>query len=663
MIPELSARGRRPILYALARRLHRRVVPLLLPFAACALQWVCWNQVRPFSWFFFYPAVFFSSWLGGFGVGVISTCISAFLGLYFFIPPAGSLRAADLNNLYSVALFAAMGILFSFIHRRLAQSTLQTQRALEDSRKANEKLRTLNEQLRARDESRAVALKESESLYRLISENTADVIWVLDLKTGRFTYVSPSVKKLRGYTPVEVLEQTMEEALTPESYRAVEQLPRRIAAFLGGDASAREMISEVDQPRKDGSIVSTEVVTTLLRGSGGQVAEILGVTRDITARKRAETELRNSRQLLNEMGRIARVGGWDFDPETRHVAWTDEVARIHGLEPGPGVNIDVGLSYYEPQSRAAVSAALERAVMFGEAYDLEMELNSAQGDHRWVRSIGQPVMENGRVVRVRGSLQDISERRRAEAQIRELNLSLEQRVAERTAELAAANRELEAFSYSVSHDLRAPLRAIDGFTRALADSSGAQIGDTGRAHIQRVLAAAERMGNLIDDLLGLARITRSELERTPVNLSGIARAIAEELKQRDPERDVEVSIGEGIAAYGDSRLLRAMMENLLGNAWKFTSNTARARIEFGAETDAEGRRTCHIRDNGAGFDMNYVHKLFGPFQRLHSAAEYPGTGIGLATVQRIVNRHGGQIWASAQPGAGATFYFHLPECK
>jgi light-regulated signal transduction histidine kinase (bacteriophytochrome) len=222
----------------------------------------------------------------------------------------------------------------------------------------------------------------------------------------------------------------------------------------------------------------------------------------------------------------------------------------------------------------------------------------------------------------------------------------------------AANRELEAFSYSVAHDLRAPLRGVDGFSQALLEDYADKLDDEARGYLKHVRHSAQEMGRLIDDLLALSRVTRSELVRESVDLSDLARSVATQLQRAQPARRVEIVIADGIVAEGDARLLRIALENLLGNAWKFTSKRGEPRLEVGVTSGAEGV-AYFFRDNGAGFDMAYASKLFGAFQRLHSAHEFEGTGIGLATVQRIVNRHGGRIWATGEVDRGATFYFTL----
>jgi hypothetical protein len=236
---------------------------------------------------------------------------------------------------------------------------------------------------------------------------------------------------------------------------------------------------------------------------------------------------------------------------------------------------------------------------------------------------------------------------------------LEQRVKDRTAQLEAANRELEAFSYAVSHDLGAPLRTVRGFSEAALKQCGDKLDENGKDCLERVRAAGEHMTNLISDLLGLSKFSKGALRRSEVNLSELARGIISRLSAETPERRLDVTIADGIKVEGDSGLLRAALENLLSNAWKYTSKCPHPRVEFCSMSQADGPPAYYVRDNGVGFEMKYAQKLFQPFQRLHSANEYPGSGIGLATVQRIIQRHGGRVWAEAAVGRGATFYFTL----
>jgi light-regulated signal transduction histidine kinase (bacteriophytochrome) len=259
---------------------------------------------------------------------------------------------------------------------------------------------------------------------------------------------------------------------------------------------------------------------------------------------------------------------------------------------------------------------------------------------------------------VSSAIRDVTDRRRAEDELRALNRSERQHAVQ----LEAANKELEAFSYSVSHDLRAPLRGIDGFSSALMEDYADILDEQANSHLKRIRAATQRMSQLIDDLLKLARVSRAEMRTEAVDLSALANGILAECRKSDPNRQVECIVQDHVSGHGDPRLLSLVLENLLGNAWKFTSKTPRAMIEF-AMAGQDGEAVYFVRDNGAGFDMTYSEKLFGAFQRLHAASDFPGIGVGLATVQRIVHRHGGRVSADGSEGKGATFSFTLEENK
>jgi PAS domain S-box-containing protein len=314
-----------------------------------------------------------------------------------------------------------------------------------------------------------------------------------------------------------------------------------------------------------------------------------------------------------------------------------------------------------PRLYPQVSEEFKRLIAGGEPSTFELPMMTATGDERYIVWQNNPIVEDGRIAGTVSFGMDITGRRMEEA-LRTLNEQLERRVEERTAELGAANRELESFAYSVSHDLRAPLRAIDGFTQALVEDYGDKLDGRALDYCSRVRKAASRMGQLIEDLLVLSRITRAEMRFEDVDLSALATDILALQHEREPERRVRTHVQAGLRAHGDMGLLRILMENLLDNAWKYTNKTDEADIEVGARWEGS-RQVFFVRDNGAGFDMAFAGKLFAPFQRLHAEKDYAGTGIGLATVQRIVSRHGGRVSASAQVNQGAIFEFVLPSYR
>jgi PAS domain S-box-containing protein len=348
-------------------------------------------------------------------------------------------------------------------------------------------------------------------------------------------------------------------------------------------------------------------------------------------------------------------------------------------------------AYLAGEHPEACIAAWEESIQSGQPLQLECRLRGRDSpEGRWHLVRAEPIRDAaGRIARWFGTCTDIEQQKRSEQEVRDLNAALEKRVEERTAQLEASNRELEAFCYSVSHDLRAPLRSIDAFSQLVREDYGAKLDAQGHQYLNTVAEASRQMARLIDDLLHLSRVTRIEMYRQPVSLTALAEHVVAGFRQLEPRRQVEIKIAPDLMASGDERLLRIVLDNLLSNAWKFTGKKPSARIEFGVQewtgegvANANGNgngngvnvgagagagkvrageRVFFVRDDGAGFDMQYAGKLFGAFQRLHSGDDFPGHGVGLATVQRIVNRHGGQIWAQSALGEGATFYFTLPE--
>jgi PAS domain S-box-containing protein len=319
----------------------------------------------------------------------------------------------------------------------------------------------------------------------------------------------------------------------------------------------------------------------------------------------------------------------------------------------------IGKNDYDffPKEEADFFTAKDRAVLeSGELIDISEEpIQTKTRGNRILHTKKIPILNaSGVPIYLLGISEDITERKLVDEQVKQLNHSLLQHATQ----LESANRELEAFSYSVSHDLRAPLRSLDGFSRALLEDYGHSLDDTAKDYLERIRGAAQRMGQLIDDILQLSRLTRQEMNMQKVDLTSMAGAIVSELRHSSPDRDVAVTIAPSMTTQGDPRLLHVALANLIGNAWKYTCRRPVAHIEVGVRTDGM-TPVYYVSDDGAGFEMQYAGKLFGAFQRLHSVEEYEGTGIGLATVQRIVHRHGGRVWAEAEVDRGATFYFTL----
>jgi PAS domain S-box-containing protein len=698
------------------------------------------------------------------------------------------------------------------------------------------------------------ALLESERRYRFLTESVSDVIWVLDLDAGRFTYVSPSVQSLTGYSPAEAMTGTMADTLVPSSLeKLTAALPDRMAAFREGADTV--YVDEIEQPCRDGTTVWTETTTRFILNAETGHVDVLGVSRDIGVRRRAQEESRvvveflglinesrgtgelicntvsfvrkrsgceavgvrlrdgddypyfeatgfptgclaaenrlceqatdgevmlddefrpypecmcrevisgrfdaarpffteygsfwsgnttelfaatteaerqtrsrnrcngegyesvaliplrvgneplgllqlndrrpgvhsetsvalwerlarhlavalaklraeealheNTERLLRAQS-LAHIGDWDWEIAGGQVTWSDEVYKIYGVDPSFVTTFETIMPLVHEDDRQGVIDTVERMMRDLDTTELEFRIVRPSGEIRHLRqTVTVERNMDGQAVRAFGIHQDITERRADEEQIRILNAELEQRVEDRTGQLEAANKELEAFSYSVSHDLRSPLRAIDGFSLALLEDCGEVLDATGRDYLGRVRAASQRMGLLIDDLLRLSRVSRDSMTPRRIDLSKLARAAIADLRANEPERAVEVLIEPHVLCTADRRLLGIALDNLLGNAWKFTAGIPDARIEFGV-IDYDGAPPAYfVRDNGAGFDDTYAGTLFQPFQRLHRSDEYPGTGIGLAIVNRVVARHGGRVWAEGEVGGGAAFYFTL----
>lgn len=373
----------------------------------------------------------------------------------------------------------------------------------------------------------------------------------------------------------------------------------------------------------------------------------------ITERKEAERLLRANEERYRYLFEANPMPMWVRDAETGgFLVVNDAAARLYGYSRDEFATM-TGLDI-RPEEEHAAWQEFTRGRDPRENTFRTWRHRKKDGTLIDVEVVSHGFTYNGCPARL-ALVNDVTDKLRVEEEIRKLNLELEQRVIERTRQLEATNRELESFAYSVSHDLRAPLRSIDGFSKALLEDYERSLDEEGRDYLRRVRSATQRMSGLIDDLLVLSRVSRLEMRNDEVDLSALAKEIAAELQRQEPERKVTIAVQPSMTARADASLLRIVLQNLLQNAWKFTSRADNARIEVGT-TEPGG---YFVRDNGVGFDMAYAGKLFGAFQRLHDDAEFPGTGIGLATVQRIIHRHGGEVRAEAEVGKGATIFFTL----
>jgi len=380
--------------------------------------------------------------------------------------------------------------------------------------------------------------------------------------------------------------------------------------------------------------------------------------REVEERKRTEKLLSENEVRLNRSQEIAHLGSWELDLVNNVLTWSDEVYRIFGLQPREfGATYEAFLEAVHPEDRDAVNEAYSGSLREGrDIYEIEHRVvRKTTGEIRYVHEKCQHFRDaDGRIILSVGMVHDITETRKTEEEIRSLYSELQHQVRQ----LEESHKELEAFSYSVSHDLRSPLRSIVGFSQALLEDYNARLDAEGRDFLNRIVAATTRMSQLIDDLLRMSRVSRRAMTREHVDLSALAKKVAGGIRNTMPERAAEFIIADGLMAYGDEHLLDVMLENLFANAWKFSENTPLTVIEFGV-SHRDGNKVYFVRDNGAGFDMAYVDKLFNPFQRLHRETEFPGTGIGLATVKRIISRHGGRVWIKGEEGKGTTVYFTL----
>ena len=526
--------------------------------------------------------------------------------------------------------------------------TEQAKTRTEQDKTRTEQAETRTEQ--ARTWTMEQALRASELSYRRLFEAARDGILLLDVDSGRITDVNPFLVELLGFSHGEMVgktvgelspfkdvvsNQTMLERLQKDGYVRYENLPLETR---DGRKKAVEFVSNVYQAG-DKRVIQCNV-------------------RDITERKQVETALIRLAAIVESSDDA--IMGKDLNGII--TSWNKGAEKIFGYTAGEIVGTSV-MRLVPADRQQEENRVLENIKRGNSVAHFETLRQAKDGRLINVSITVSPIKDvTGVIIGVSKVAHDITDRKIVEEKIRQLNVELEQRVAERTAELEVANKELEAFSYSVSHDLRAPLRAVNGFAGIVLEDFGAQLPEEGRNHLERIRAGALRMGALIDDLLAFSRLSRQAVNRQNVNTVKLVQNVLDELRPQHEGRQLEIQIGNLPVCHGDPALLKQIWVNLVSNAIKYTRGREPAIVEIGCARE-NNENVFFVRDNGAGFDMQYANKLFGVFQRLHRADEFEGTGVGLAIVQRIVHRHGGCVWAKAELNHGATFYFTIGETK
>ncbi|MCC6657861.1 MAG: PAS domain S-box protein [Rhodocyclaceae bacterium] len=466
--------------------------------------------------------------------------------------------------------------------------------------------------------------------------------------------VNAGFSRITGYAEAEVLGQNprilQSGAQSKATYQAMWDTLRREGHWHG----------EIVNRRKSGELYPEMLSITALRDGAGRVRHYVGVFADLSERLLQEKQIRHLAERLDQALAAGHIGTWHFDPALDRFGCDEALLALHGLPAGEGCSLAALLRHVPPPDRERAREAFERCAFEGAAFDIEYRIETPGGGMRHLAARGHARRDPGSgSLAAAGACWDITERHRSEERILALNTGLERRVAERTAQLEAAVKELEAFSYSVAHDLRAPLRGLDGFSQILMEDYQDKLDADAQDHLRRIRAASQRMGGLIDNLLELSRLMRSEMSPMTVDLGLYARETVEELRREEPQRRVAVNIAPGLIVQADPTLARVVVDNLIRNAWKYTARREEARIDFETRSAPDGSAEFVVRDNGAGFDMRFADRLFRPFQRLHRAEDFPGSGIGLASVARAVERHGGRIAAEGKVGEGAAFRFTL----
>ncbi len=531
--------------------------------------------------------------------------------------------------------------------RSIWRDATQGDRIIEESRRRNATLLSANVNLRSRYQS-------AEVMFRSLFTHAGMGITIVS-PAGKILEVNPALEEILGYSSEELRAVSFEDITHPDD---IDLDTEFYAELMSGQRTSYRVTKRYYH--STGRLIYARLTVSLIRTPTGDIQHVVGMFEDVTERQEAQLRLQESRRRFELAAEGSADGIWDVNLETGALVASGRMAEMLGLDQDEmPESIEELLDLVHELDREQVEETIGRLREPGRRFSVDCRFRFAGGEYRWRQMRGGIVeVAADESFRMVGVLSDIALRKRTENQLHNLNVQLERRVRQRTRALEQANKELEAFSYSVSHDLRAPLRALDGFSQLLLEDYADALDATGRDFLNRIRGAAQSMGALIDDILRLSRVTRMELTIVNIDLSRMARELAQNLHAQEPDRAIEWKIQPGIAVRGDERLIRIVLTNLLENAMKYSRPRKPAIIEVGMELHEDALR-CFVRDNGVGFDHRYAKKLFKAFQRLHNKADFEGSGIGLATVARIINRHGGEVSALSEPDKGAAFYFTL----
>lgn len=496
--------------------------------------------------------------------------------------------------------------------------------------------------------------------FRLAVESLSEYALITMDKDRVISSWSGPAAGMFGYSEAEIIGKSVTVLFTPEDIaKGIDKKEFASALEKGREDDERWHVC------KDGRRLWCYGLSFPLRDENDEVRGFVKLIRDDTNRKKKDELLRDSEERLRLAGDSTGLGTWDYDVAAKSMTVSKRAAELFELGDDPeSVSFEQFLRVIHPDDRATVAGKFEHSLI-PDATDEDMEFRVPRraGEERWVLAkarafVDDPSRRHGGADRLIGTVVDVTERRRRLLEAKKVKRELETKVKDRTTRLTEVNKELETFAYSASHDLRAPLRKIAAFSDAVIKSAEGKLNEEEQRYLDTIRQSAAKMQGLIDDQLRLARVTRKPLAEADCDLSKIAREAVEELRGGEPERKVEFVLAGDARARGDCELLTIALRNLLSNAWKFTSKHPTARIEFGVTTSG-GKPAYFVRDDGAGFDAEFAHKLFGTFQRLHPEEEFPGTGVGLGLVERIVRRHQGRVWAEGAVEKGATFFFTL----